>query len=112
MTVELSDIINLIVTIGAVAVVVRFVVEGLKSAGHISAGNAGRVQGFINAILAFVTFAAGYFGFELESAAAVEKALRLAPGILELAMFFLAVASTKAAHELFKAAGLSFKEGV
>lgn len=110
MTVQASDIINLVVTIGAVAVVVRFIVEALKQSGAIDAGDAGRVQGVINAVLALVAFAAGYFGFEIQSAAAIEKALRLAPGILELVMFFLAVVGTKAAHEVFKAAGIILPE--
>lgn len=105
--IELQDVLNVVVTIAAIAVVIRTVVEGLKNAGYIPAGSAGQVQGVINFVLALAVFVAGYFGVELESTAEIQRALSLAPGVLELTLFVVGVAFTKGAHEILKLAGVS-----
>lgn len=103
------EVLNVIVTIAAVAVVVRFVVEGLKAAGVISARHAGTAQAWINFGLAVATFILKYFGIDLAHTDQLQRALSVAPGVLELVMFAVAVGGTKLAHEVFKSAGISVK---
>lgn len=106
MTIQAQDIVQVIVTVIAVATAVRFIVEGLKTTGSIPAEQAGKVQAAINGVLAFGLFAASYFGFEPQATAAIEKSLALAPGVLEVTLFVLSVLATKGVHKALRGAGL------
>ena len=106
--IEMNDVVQVVLVIIAVAVVIRFVVEGLKGAGRIDPAQAGNVQAVLNFVVALGVFVAGQFGFEARAQDAIEKGLSLAPGLLEMALFVVGVLATKGIHLGFKWAGVSF----
>lgn len=106
--IEVQDVIQVVLVIVAIAVVVRFVVEGLKTAGRIDPAQAGNVQALLNFVVALVIFIAGQFGFEAQAQEAIAKGLSLAPGLLEVALFVVSVLATKGVHLGFKWAGVNF----
>lgn len=105
--IEVQDVIQVALVVIAVAVVVRFVVEGLKTAGRIEPAQAGNVQALLNFVVALILFVAGQFGFERAAQDAIEKGLSLAPGLLEVALFVASVLATKGIHLGFKWAGVN-----
>lgn len=105
--VEIQDVVRVGLVILAVAVVIRFIVEGLKTAGRIDPAQAGNAQAVLNFIVALGIFVASQFGFEGQAQDAIEKGLSLAPGLLEVALFVVGVLATKGVHLGFKWAGVN-----